>query len=303
MKTAMNARLNSSRIFSTAFFMSAFAIASGEAGFWGGPTTCSAQQIASCGCEVVEPTCGAPTCNVPCNAACEPSCGLPFAGNCEDSGCDGRGGCGHSSNSARRFTLPGIGEGLLAGLDKMTDRFENGMGRLMNPVCRSKNNCDSCSNSTDRQCQSNNLGGYTSSMADDIQEASTDDSHQTSGLPRQPIVPPSPVEINSFEPASTDTHSGNDVPVAAPMPPQKMPGSEAQGNPFLDEARARPRNLPEIHVAKVQTTIRGSTRRRYAPQNQPSVIEAVAPEGRSLPDVITAGAMQQSHAPANVYSR
>ena len=291
MKTAMNARLNSSRVFSMAFFMSASAIASGGAGFWGCPTTCSAQQIASCGCEVVEPTCGAP------------SCGLPCAGNCDDSGCDGRGGCGHSSNSARRLTLPGIGEGLLAGLDKMTDRFENGMGRLLNPCGRSKSNCDSCSSSTNSQCQSDNLGDYTSSMATDTQGASTYDSHQTSDLPRQPLIPPSPVEINSFEPESSGTRSGNDVPAAAPLAPQKMPRSEAQGNPFLDEARARPRNLPEIHIAKVQTTIRGSTRRRYAPQHQPSVIEAVAPEGRSLPDVITAGGMQQSHAPANVYSR
>jgi len=140
-------------------------------------------------------------------------------------------------------------------------------------------------------------------MATDTQEAATPNSDQTSDLPSPPVVPPSPIEINSVESEATDTQSGNDLPVKAPMVPPAMPKSDAQGNPFIDEARTPPKRLPEIHVAKVQTSIRGSTRRRYAPQNQPSVIEAVAPEGRSLPDVITAGAMQQNRMPGNVYSR
>lgn len=298
MRTSMSTRLKSIRINSKAFWVSASAIAATAAVLGANSTPCLAQQISTCGCEVVEPSCEAPACDLPCAASCDAA------------GCDG---CGKSASSARRYSLPGIGEGLLAGLDKMTDKFEHGMGKLINPRCRPKSTCDSCSGSPGCQCQPQGLDIYShssdsaSSSVDQAQEMATNNSKPASdsleSSKSEPVVPPSPVEMNSADSKETETKSGSDIPVKAPLAPPSMPKPEAQGNPFIDEARTRPRNLPEIHVAKVQTTIRGSTRRRYSPQSQPSVIEALAPERRSLPDVVTAGALQQNRTQANVYAR
>ncbi len=309
MRTSMSTRLKSMRIKSKAFWVSASAIAATAAVLGANSTPSFAQQISTCGCEVVEPSCGAAPCDPPCAASCDTT--EYDATGCDAAGCDG---CGRSAYSARRYSLPGIGEGLLAGLDKMTDRFEHGMGKLISPRCRPKSTCDSCSGSPGCQCQSDSLDIYSHSSASSAassvgepQEMATSDSTQTSdsldSSSSQPVVPPNPVEMNSADSKATETKSGNDIPVKAPLAPPTTPKSETQGNPFIDEARARPRNLPDIHVAKVQTTIRGSTRRRYSPQSQPSVIEAVAPERRSLPDVVTAGALQQNRTPANVYAR
>ncbi|MCY2974292.1 MAG: hypothetical protein NTW52_06450 [Planctomycetota bacterium] len=303
----MSTRLKSIRIDSRAFWVSASAIAATAVFLGANSTTCFAQQISTCGCEVVEPSCGAPACDVPCAAKCD-------AASSDATGCDG---CGKQAYSARRYSLPGIGEGLLAGLDKMTDRFEHGMGKLISPRCRPKSTCDLCSGSLGCQCQSEGLDIHShspasassaaSSSVDEPQKMATSDSKPASdsleSSDGEPVVPPSPVEMNSADSNATETESGNDIPVKAPLAPATTPKSEAQGNPFIDEARTRPRNLPEIHVAKVQTSIRGSTRRRYSPQSQPSVIEAVAPEQRSLPDVVTAGALQQNRTSANVYAR
>ncbi len=303
MKTSTSIRFKSIRVNSKSFWVSASAIAAAAAVFGANPAPCSAQQISTCGCEVVEPSCEAPACDVPCAASCDAA------------GCDGCGG--RSGYSGRRYSLPGIGEGLLAGLDKMTDKFEHGMGRLINPRSRAKATCDSCGGSSSCQCQTDSFEIHahsslsspasSSSAALETQELSTNEADAIVGTKSSPVsepaVPPSPVEENATDKKVTDIKSGGETPVKSPLAPKDPPKPDAQGNPFIDEARARPRNLPEIHVAKVQTTIRGSTRRRYSPQTQPSVIEAVAPERRSLPDVVTAGALQQNLTPANVFAR
>jgi hypothetical protein len=308
MRTSMSTRLKSIRINFKAFWVSASAIAATAAVLGANSSHCFAQQISTCGCEVVEPSCGAPACDRPCAASC--SCN---AAGCDATGCDSREQQGYS---ARRYSLPGIGEGLLAGLDKMTDRFEHGMGKLISPRCRPKSTCNSCSGSPSCQCQSEGLDIYSHSTADgssgtssvgETQEMATSDSAPTNDSRErsdsEPDVPPSPVEINSADSKATETKSRNDIPVKAPLAPPALPKSEAQGNPFIDEARTRPRNLPEIHVAKVHNSVRGSTRRRHSPQSQPSVIEALAPDLRSLPDVVTAGALEQNRTPVNVYAR
>jgi hypothetical protein len=303
MKTSTSTRFNSIRINSKAFWVSASAIAAAAAVLGANPTQCLAQQISTCGCEVVEPSCEAPACDMPCAASCDAA------------GCDGCGG--RTGYSGRRYSLPGIGEGLLAGLDKMTDKFEHGVGRLISPRCRSKSTCDSCSGGSNCQCQTDSFeiqahsfpspSASSSSAALENQDVTTNEADSNSGSnsssASEPAVPPSPVEINSTDKKITETKSGGEIPVKAPLAPKDPPKPDAQGNPFIDEARARPRSLPEIHVAKVQSSVRGSTRRRYSPQSQPSVIEAVAPERRSLPDVVTAGALQQNLAPANVFAR
>jgi hypothetical protein len=208
--------------------------------------------------------------------------------------------------------LPGIGEGLLAGLDKMTDRFESGMGRLLHPSGRSKASCDSCGSSSSCGCQTGGHESYDSTMMTDSQHSATSSSQESIASPSQPVVPPSDAEMNSPESTTESTAAESSpekqIPVMTPATPEStrphpMPQTDATGNPFIDEARTRLRNLPEIHVAKVQSSVRGSTRRRYAPQVQPSVIEALAPETRSLPEVVTAGALQQNRTPVNVYAR
>ena len=298
MKTIMSTWFKSREIFSRFFLLSSVVAFSGEMGLWVPQKSCSAGQPFSCGCEVVEPTCKA--------TACEAACAVPYDGACESTGCDACGRTPQSVCNSRRFSLPEVGEGLLDGLDRITDKFERGFGRLVTPTSRARGSCDSCSGLSGCQCESVHQNDYAST-ANSYQSGSVADTFQSSDLPNQMPVP---LPLNSQTVAPTlnePINRSTEIPVQSPRTPPAMPKPEPMANPFLDEARLRPKNLtknlPQVHVAKIQTSVRGSTRRRYLPQSQPSVIEATNPEDRIAPEVVTAGAIRGENTPSKVYAR
>ena len=246
-----------------------------------------AQELNSgCGCEVLEPSCGVPECD-----------------NLYDNNCDGCGapkqpGC-HSSLRG----LTGIGEGLLDRLDRMTDRFENKVNRMLESRFGSNPSCTKCS-ACACEIDSNDYIQEPSLSQTDAITSHTPDNLQPipDGYGDQPRWGPA----NQGD-TNQESYFYAEPPVMMPTEPVLIPPitpkRDLSSDPFIDEARSILEKRPEVHVAKVDLRFQGSARRRYAARSQTKAVEATLPDRHLSQEVIYASTLESPNVRSGIYIR